>query len=187
MLGSQTRLALQESRRSMVSTFYALKSSLDRLGLAYRSGTFGKIIINDEYIWENYGIPMLSFSRFPYPEYHCSRDNMDIIAETALEEAVDALMGAIEELEASPVIFKQFEGNICLSNPKYNLYLDCGQVALGDAGSEQRRRMRSLMDLVPALDRPVTVKTVAEYAALSEKETLEYLEQWAELGLIELA
>ena len=67
------------------------------------------------------------------------------------------------------MIFKKFEGNICLSNPQYDLYVDYGQVALGEAASDLRRRMRSLMDFVPALDRPVSVRAVAEHIGLPEE------------------
>jgi AraC-like DNA-binding protein len=64
--------------------------------------------------------------------------------------------------------------------------VDYGQIALGDALSDQRRRKRCLMDLVPALDRPVSAKAVADHVGLSEKETLDYLKQWAAKGLVEL-
>lgn len=186
MLGSATPLALQDSRRGMVSIQHCLKASLDQLGLPYRTGPFESVIVNDEYVWENYGIPMLSFSRFPYPEYHSSRDNMSIIKESSLNEAVDALMGAVERLEESPVILKKFQGNICLSNPKYDLYVDYGQVAFGDAPSSDRKKMRSLMDLIPALDRPVSVKAVADHVGLPEYDALAYLQQWAAKELIDL-
>jgi aminopeptidase-like protein len=186
MLGSDTPLAVQESRRSMVSVSHALKASLDRLGTHYRTGPFESIIVNDEYVWENYGIPMLSFSRYPYPEYHSSKDSMDIIREASLNEAVEALLGAVDRLEASPMVIKKFEGNICLSNPQYDLYVDYGQIALGGASSDQKRRMRRLMDFVPALDRPVTVRAVADHIGLPEEEALEYLQRWAAKGLIDL-
>jgi aminopeptidase-like protein len=186
MLGSATPLAVQEPRRNMVSILHALKSSLDQMGLPYRTGPFESIIVNDEYIWENYGIPMLSFSRFPYPEYHSSRDDVKIIKETALNEAVDALIDMVDRLEAAPWVVKKFQGNICLSNPKYDLYVDYGQVALGDTLSDHRRRMRCLMDFVPALDRPVSVRAVAEHVGLPENETLEYLQRWAAKGLVNL-
>jgi aminopeptidase-like protein len=186
MLGSATPLAVQGSRRSMVSVLHALKASLDQLNLPYRTGPFESIIVNDEYVWENYGIPMLSFSRFPYPEYHSSRDSVEIIKEASLNQAVEALTGAIDRLEASPMVSKKFSGNICLSNPQYDLYVDYGQIALGEVLCEQRRRMRCLMDLVPALDRPVSVKAVADHVGLPEKETLEYLQRWADKGLIDL-
>jgi hypothetical protein len=129
---------------------------------------------------------MLSFSRFPYPEYHSSRDSVEIIKESSLNEAVDALMGTVDRLEASPMIVKKFEGNPCLSNPQYDLYIDVGQVALGDARSDRQRRLRHLMDFVPALDRPVSVKAVADHVGLGEDETLEYLQRWAVKGLIDM-
>ena len=186
MLGSDTPLALQESRRGMVSTFHALKASLDASGKPYRSGPFESIIVNDEYIWENYGVPMLSFSRFPYPEYHSSKDSVEIIKESSLDEAVDVLMGAIDRLEASPVIAKKFKGNICLSNPQYDLYVDYGQVALGDRLCEDQRKLRALMDLIPSLDRPISVKAVADHVGLQESLALEYLQKWSDKGLIAL-
>jgi aminopeptidase-like protein len=186
MLGSDTELAVQDSRRSMVSVSHALKGSLDELGVPYRTGPFESIIVNDEYIWENYGIPMLSLSRFPYPEYHSSKDSVEIIRSKRLDEAVDALMGTIERLETSPIIVRKFEGNVCLSNPMYDLYVDYGQVALGDTLSEHRRSMRHLMDFIPALERPVSVKAVADHIGLREEDALSYLRQWEAKGLIDL-
>ena len=52
--------------------------------------------------------------------------------------------------------------------------------------SESRRRKRYLMDLVPALDRPVSVAAVAARVCLPEDESLAYLRQWEAKGLIEL-
>lgn len=186
MLGSATPLAVQQPRRGMVTILHALKGALDSLGLPYRTGPFESIIVNDEYVWENYGIPMVSFSRFPYPEYHSSRDSLDIIKSASLEEAVQAVMGAIDALEASPIILKKFDGNICLSHPRYDLYVDYGQIALGDTLSDQRRKMRCLMDLIPSLDRPISVKAVADHVGLPEDLALEYLQRWAAKGLVEL-
>jgi aminopeptidase-like protein len=186
MLGSATPLAVQESRQNMVSVLHALKASLDHLGVPYRTGPFESIIVNDEYVWENYGIPMLSFSRFPYPEYHSSRDGVEIIKEASLNEAVDVLIGAVDRLEASSIAVKKFEGNMCLSNPQYDLYVDYGQIALGDSLSSQRRQMRGLMDLVPALNRPISVRALADQVGLPEKETLDYLQRWAAKGLVDL-
>jgi aminopeptidase-like protein len=186
MLGSATPLAVQESRRSQTNCLHALKAGLDQMGVGYRTGPFESIIVNDEYVWENYGIPMVSFSRFPYPEYHSSRDSVKIIRETSLEQAVEALIAAVDRLEASPLVVKKFEGNICLSNPRYDLYVDYGQVALGDSLSDFKRRMRYLMDLVPALDRPTSVKGLADHVGLPEDSTLEYLQRWAAKGLIDL-
>ena len=186
MLGSDTQFAVQESRHTLAHVHHALRESLRHLGLSFRTGPFESIIVNDEYVWENFGIPMVSFSRFPYPEYHSSLDSMDIIRETSMNEAVEAMLGAIDILEATPLIVKKFQGNICLSNPRYNLYVDYGQVALGDTLSDQARRMRALMDFVPSLDRPISISVIANHIGVSEKDAEEYLRQWAAKGLIEL-
>ncbi len=74
---------------------------MDAQAIPYRRGEFESIIINDEYLWEAYGIPTSSLSRFPYPEYHSSRDDISIMSEEHLEEAVAIVLGAIEELEAT--------------------------------------------------------------------------------------
>jgi hypothetical protein len=111
---------------------------------------------------------------------------MEIIKEASLNEAVDALLGAVDWLEASPLVVKKFRGNICLSNPQYGLYVDYGQIALGDVLSDQRRRLRLLMDFVPALDRPVSVKAIADHVGVDEKEALEYLQRWEAKGLVDL-
>jgi aminopeptidase-like protein len=187
MLGSDTQLAVQDSRNPLATVAHALKASLDGLGLKHRTGPFETIIVNDEYIFENYGIPMVSFSRFPYPQYHSSFDSAEIMCEDRLEEAVSALLGAIEILEASPIVLKRFSGNICLSNPEYDLYVDYGQVALGDELSEFKRKMRHLMDFIPALQRPMSIKAIADHMGLPEPVVLGYLERWADKGLVELS
>jgi aminopeptidase-like protein len=186
MLGSPTPLALQESRQAMVSLGSALRGSLERSGLDHRIGPFQSGLVNDEYIWENYGIPMLSLSRFPYPEYHSSLDSVESLRERSLDEAVDLLMEAIERLESAPLLVKRFTGNLCLSNPRFDLYVDAGQVALGDAQPEDRQRMRRLMDLVPALERPISVEAIAGTMGLPLEQTLNYLRRWQEKGLVDL-
>jgi len=187
MLGSMTPLGFQASRAGQSNIEYAVHRALDELHVPCRTGPFESIILNDEYIWEAYGIPMASLSRFPYPEYHSSRDGLPIISEDSLLEAVAVLERAIDILERSSLIRKRFTGNICLSNPRYNLYVDVGQVAFGEVASEEGRRMRLLMDLVPTLDRPVTSRALAERVGLPEDAVLAYLRHWADKGLLDIA
>lgn len=186
MLGSDTQLALQASRAGNSNMEYAIAQALKEKQVSFRAGPFESIILNDEYVWEAYGIPMPSLSRFPYPEYHSERDNLSIMSEARLSEAVDVLERAVGIVEDSLLIKKRFEGNICLSNPRYDLYIDPGQIAFGDRPSEQRKRMRLLMDLVPTLARPVTTRALAERVALPEDQVRRYLWQWAEKGLLEI-
>lgn len=186
MLGTGNTLAVQESRHSMVSLSYALHTSLQKQGFDYRRGSFEEIIINDEYLYENYGIPMLSLSRFPYAEYHSSRDSAAIMRQPALEEAVKAVLGMITQLESSPILVKQFTGNMCLSNPQYDLYVDYGQIAFGQSPTETTKRLRALMDFIPSLERPISVAAVAHRIGLDEPTVMQYVVRWQEKGLITL-
>ncbi len=184
MLGSRTELALQDSRESRSNIEHALAKSMGDRGIPHRRGEFESIIINDEYIWEAYGIPTCSLSRFPYPEYHSSRDDISIMSEEHLEEAVTIVLGAIEDLETTPLVEKRFEGNICLSNPRYDLYVDPGQVSFGEQISGEQRRLRMLQDFLPTLKRPVTARSLALRFLLPEEDVLDYLRKWEQKGLV---
>jgi aminopeptidase-like protein len=186
MLGSRTPINLQHSRGGESGIEFALKSALEERAVSHREGAFESLLINDEYLWETYGIPMTSFSRFPYPEYHSEKDDLSIISEDSLKEALHVLLRAIDLLESSPSVLKRFEGNICLSNPKYNLYVDPGQVAFGDFPGEEAKRMRRLMDLIPALRGPVTIRALADRVGLAHDNVCEYLKKWEEKGLLEI-
>jgi aminopeptidase-like protein len=186
MLGSDTQLAFQVSREGKSNIDYAVRTAVESLGIPHRTGPFESIILNDEYIWEAYGIPMASLSRFPYPEYHSSRDDVSIIKEGKLQEAVEVLDRAITALESSLLVEKRFEGNICLSNPRYDLYVDVGQVAFGEFPSSAQRSMRLLMDLIPTLDRPVTTRALADRVGLTEAVVTRYLRKWADKGLVRM-
>src|SRR5690554_3299627 len=142
MLGSPTELNLQFSRQALANIEQMLAQVLKAKSAKHRTGEFASALINDEYIWEAYGIPMASLSRFPYPEYHTDLDNFFLMDPDALEEAVDVLIEAIDVLESSAIVSKRFVGNICLSHPKYDLYIDPGQIAFGDIPDAERRGMR---------------------------------------------
>lgn len=187
MLGSPTELALQFSRGRQSNIEQALAAVLDRRQSHHRTGAFARWLINDEYIWEAYGIPMASFSRYPYPEYHCDRDSVELMRPECLEEAVSVLHEAIDLLESGAVVRKRFTGNVCLSHPEYDLYIDPGQVAFGDVPDPRRRRMRQLMELIPTLTRPTGVALLAERVGLPVADVEAYLEKWARCGLVELS
>ena len=186
MLGTDNSLALQAPRNQMTCVTAALQAALAEQKIPHRHGAFEEIIINDEYIWENYGIPMASFSRFPYPEYHSSKDNAALMRESSLIEAVEVVWGMIQHMERSPAVVRKFSGNLCLSNPSIDLYIDYGQIAFGEAPSEERRKMRSLMDFIPAIRKPVTVAAIAHAFQLRESLVLDYLRKWQAKGFVDL-
>lgn len=185
MIGSPTQLALQYSRSGNGNLESAIASVLETSGVDHRTGGFEEIVLNDEYIWEAYGVPMAALTRFPYPEYHTDKDNLALMSGEHLREAVRVLLDAIEIVEATPLVYKRFEGNICLSNPQYDLYVDPGQVAFGDTHDEHRRRMRLLMDTLPSHSYPVSVRQLAQLVGLPELDVAAYLERWRAKGLLE--
>jgi aminopeptidase-like protein len=187
MLGSRTELALQESRGAVSDIERALAAVMDERRIPYRRGEFERIIINDEYLWEAYGIPTCSLSRFPYPEYHSSRDDVSIMSENSLEEAVTVVLGAIQRMEATPLVEKRFEGTVCLSNPRYDLYVDPGQISFGERIADEQRRLRMLQDFMPSLRGPITIRSLAERFQLADEAVLDYLREWEKKGLVSLA
>jgi aminopeptidase-like protein len=186
MLGSNGELAYQRSREGRSGLDALIPAVLSASSAKHRVAAYPQIILNDEYIWEAYDIPMSSLSRFPYPEYHSSRDDMSIVSEQSLTESVSVLQRAIDELESTPLVRKRFEGTICLSNPRYDLYVDPGQAAFGDVPEEQRRRLRRLMDELPTLRRPITVAGLAANVGLDTGTARAYLEKWSARGLVTL-
>ena len=111
---------------------------------------------------------------------------MSIISHSSLDQAVAVLSRAIEALELTSVVIRKFRGNICLSNPKYDLYVDPGQIAFGDIPNDLRKRMRDLMDLIPAIKRPVTTAGLADLVGLEEAVVTEYLKRWNEKDLLRI-
>lgn len=186
MLGTNTELALQHSRRGDSQLERCIQKTLDQRGIPHRAGPFRSVICNDEIIWESYQIPMASLSRFPYPEYHSDKDNLSIISPEALEESVQILQEAIAALDASTLMRKQFEGVLALSHPSYQLYVDPGQPAFGSITEEKTKKLRLLMDLIPMYPDVTFVEKMADDTQLPVEDVMDYLRLWANKKLIML-
>jgi aminopeptidase-like protein len=181
MLGSDTPLALQHSVDADTMVDRAVEAALERQGADYRTGPFRSIIGNDEIVWEAHGIPMPSLSRFPYPEYHTSDDNPDIIELEQLQESIDVLEGTIDRLEEERVVKKQFDGVPATSHPRYDLYVDTW-----GASDETAEALRTVMDHLPIAPKHVPVSLLKERAEVASDPLVAYLKQWEEKGLIDL-
>ena len=79
---------------------------------------------NDETVFEATGfeIPSITFTRFPFPEYHTDYDTPSRLSPARLNETYDALVDLINILESNSVASDVATGLYCLSNPKYSLY-----------------------------------------------------------------
>ncbi|OGY21967.1 MAG: hypothetical protein A3A65_02890 [Candidatus Chisholmbacteria bacterium RIFCSPLOWO2_01_FULL_49_14] len=132
MLGNKNTLHLQ---KSLLGDTY-----IDRVAMLAlrkfrnpRISDFRESAGNDEIVFEAPGIeiPMPSISRWPYPEYHTSDDNLKIIHESKLQESVKYLLEMVFILEHDWVLTRIFDGLVSLANPKYDLYVDPGQIIGG--------------------------------------------------------
>ena len=131
---------------------------------------------------------MSSLSRFPYPEYHSDRDDMSIVAPAEADgQSAQLVVAALDRLEEERWVKKKFCGSLCLSHPRYDLYVDAGQPAFGQHPSEQIAKLRTLMDALPMeLVAPRTVGELADQAGLPRDVAEAYLRRWEEKGLIEI-
>ncbi|MFY0690134.1 MAG: DUF4910 domain-containing protein [Cyclobacteriaceae bacterium] len=181
MLGSRTPLSLQFSSKKQS----VIDKLLERI-LAdkqdHRVGNFGTIIGNDEIVFESYQIPTPSLSRFPFPEYHTSGDDLSIISEDSLTESIQLLEDLLEGIEQTKFIEKKFDGIICLSNPEYDLYVDQGQRM--EIKTNELKELRRLMDFIPLMDREYTIEEIKEQFNISHDTITNYLDKWKNSGLI---
>jgi aminopeptidase-like protein/aminoglycoside N3'-acetyltransferase len=124
MTGNDNSIALQHTRQNdhMLDRVgqYVLKNS----GKTFREGSFADIIANDERVLNGPGInvPCLSISRYPYPEYHTTDDNLGIIYEDKLRETADVIEEIIRIYASNYVPKRKFRGPIFLSG--HGLFVD---------------------------------------------------------------
>lgn len=180
MLGSKTPLNLQKSSKMSSLIERAMINTLRTY-----AGDFGSGITNDETTWESHGIPMCSLSRYPYEGYHSNRDNMEIISEGAMDDAVGKLLATIKDIEHETWIEKKFTGMPCLSNPKFNLYIDPGQPAFGTA-NENIHDMRKLMDAIPMMPKVFTLEQLQWRCNAPKESILSYLSKMQKKHLIKV-
>lgn len=184
MLGIDVPLSVQKSFCGDSFLEKALREVFFELKLNIPFSEFRELAGNDEIVFEAYGIPMASLQRFPYDEYHSSRDNITIINKNALKEAIEVLLKAINKLESKTYIKKNFEGVPCLSNPNINLYIDPGQPALGTAANSLPSRR--LMDYMPLIKDGEFLEVICKKLDVEPDIALDYLCQWEKKGLIEI-
>jgi len=186
MLGSNTQLGIQSAVQGMTDIEYYLKDVVVKHNIPHRKKQYGEIVVNGEYIFAGYGIPISSFSRYPYPEYHTDKDNPNIIYSASLIESLNLLLEAIKLMEKSPIVKKKFKGTICTSNPKYGLYVDPGQASFGWKDDEQEKKIRKLMELLPSINSPVNVERLSSSYSLDKNMVLDYLKKWELKALIDI-
>ena len=126
MVGNDNSFVLQLSRQetSLVDkAFRAVLRSHRRHG-EERTGPFRRVVASDEIVTNGPGfdIPTPSLTRWPYPQYHTSDDNPDIVDPGNLEESLFVMRDLLESLEKNYWPVRRFQGPVMLS--RYGLWVD---------------------------------------------------------------
>lgn len=124
MLGTDGPLVGQRTRGCTGYWDTILADVLGNSGLPSKMLDFMKSASNDEKVLDSPGvdIPTFALTRYPYPEYHTSDDNIDLIDLNRLREARDILQSVIDIAEADFIPVLNQPGPIFLSG--YDLYPD---------------------------------------------------------------
>ena len=125
---------------------------------------------NDETVWESpgYEIPTAEITRShnpnePYPEYHSSLDNPDLMDLEQVYEFYEILRKVINTLENDARMYRKFDGLICLSNPEYDLYFERHDPAIDKNLSVDDEKWGHLLDyLFRYFDGSMSVLDIAE-------------------------
>ena len=149
---------------------------------------------NDETVWEAPGheIPTVEITRsadpnFPYPEYHSSLDNADLMDEGQLDEMLSILKKVIFTAENNVTIHRHFNGLICLSNPEYDLYFERHDPTIDKGLTDEDEKWGHLLDyLFRYFDGSMTVLDIAVKHDLTFEKLLAYIKRFADKELVSL-
>jgi len=176
MLGNDNTHALQFSRQGNTRidriTHYLLKQKFSN----FRTGSFRKVISNDEMVFNGPGvdIPMISISRFPYPEYHTSDDNPNIISEEKLIESRNFILEILKILEQDYFPKRKFKGPIFLSG--YGLWVDW---------RVNKKLNQNIEQIMLRLEGDKSIFDIAEELEMNFDDVLNYVNKFFENNLIE--
>jgi aminopeptidase-like protein len=173
--GSVDSLALQRTRQDNHLLDRVARSVLQKRGKEFREGEFAQVAPNDERIINGpgVGVPAISLSRFPYPEYHTSDDNLDIIHEDQLLDAVDAAEEIIRIYASNYIPRRTFRGPVFLSG--HGLWVDW---------RENWDLNRAIEKIMMKFEGKHTVFDIAEEVGLDYWMVREYVEKFRAKGLV---
>jgi len=174
-VGNQNSLALQRTRQHT--------HLLDRISChvmkkhfgEFRQGEFAQVAPNDERVINGPGVnvPCVSLSRFPYPEYHTSDDNLDIIHEELLVETADIAEEIIRIYSSNYTPKRTFRGPVFLSG--YGLWVDW---------RENWALNRAIEKIMMRFEGQHTIFDIAEQVGLDYWTVRDYVEKFRAKGFV---
>ncbi len=175
MTGNENILALQHTRQHNATIDSVAQYVLKKHGNEYREGKFADVIANDERVLNGPGlnIPSISITRYPYPEYHTSDDNLEIIHEDRLLEAADVIEETIRIFASNYLPKRKFRGPVFLSG--HGLFVDW---------QTNWKLNRAIEKMMMRFEGQQSVFDIANELDLDYWETREYIEKFKIRDLI---
>lgn len=175
MLGNNNIHALQLSRQGNTRLDRIARYAMKRKSTDFREGPFGKITGNDERVFNGPGVdvPMISISRYPYPEYHSSDDNPGIISEKNLIESKELISEILNIIDSDYIPQRKFKGPVFLSG--YGLWVDW---------RINEKLNKNIEQIMLRLEGDKSVFDIAEELNMEFNDVLDYVNKLWGKGLI---
>ncbi len=189
-VGNDAPLKLQESFTGKSLVDQAAHGVFAERFETYESGPFRTIYGNDETVFEAPGfeIPSISLTRWPFFGYHTDLDTPERLSEARLLETVDLTVDICKALEAQTKnvrLLRQFRGLVCLSHPRYDLYMKAPTPGIdhGDY-TDKMANWNRLMNTFPRhLDGKTDLVDIAKHYDIDIDELYDYAMCWVDRGL----
>lgn len=173
MLGNKNHVALQYSKAGNAEIDRIAELTLEDMLPLFLAAPFRQVVCNDEINFDGPGIdcPTISLSRWPYPEYHTSDDNPDIISRACLKQSIELVWTMLGHLERNVYPLATYTGNVFLS--RYDLY-------------ENLTEDDAVERLMLAFDGTCPLDVIAARLELPLARVQAYVEKFSKAGLLEL-
>ncbi len=173
--GNQNTLALQRTRQDNHLLDRIARHVISKQNKEFREGEFAQVAPNDERIINGPGVnvPCISLSRFPYPEYHTSDDNLNIIHEDLLLNVVDVAEEIVRIYASNYIPRRTFRGPVFLSG--YGLWVDW---------RENWDLNRAIEKIMLKFEGNHSIFDIAEQVGLDYWAVREYVEKFRAGGLV---
>jgi aminopeptidase-like protein len=179
MLGNRNSMCLQHTRRGDTYWDLVARAAFRESGLKFREAAFVQSAANDEKVLDSpgVGIPTLSITRYPYPEYHTSDDNADLIDPARMKESIDFVCRMLDRIEDDYVPAYLSKGPVGLS--QQGLYPDWYREP------SLKAKWDGFLKVMYALDRKRSVEQLAGDLGLPADVVRYWCDAFAEKGLVE--
>jgi aminopeptidase-like protein len=173
--GNRNSLALQRTRQDKHLLDRVARHVMRKRPAEFREGEFAQVAPNDERIINGPGVnvPAISITRFPYPEYHTSDDNLDVVHEELMVEAAEVAEEVIRVHASNYIPKRTFRGPLFLSG--HGLWVDW---------REDWDLNRAIEKIVLHLEGGHSIFDIAEEAGLDYWVVREYVEKLRGKGLV---